>query len=331
MMSRTIRARFLDPQLRPWAFLAGAIVLLLIADRGQGRFLSAATAFSALQAFATFGVVALGLGLTMLIREFDLSVAGLFGMAGCVAVLTGVEYPLLGLALALAIGIAAGAVQGWIMVRLDLGSVGVTLGGLLVFVGIAFVLTESRALAYPNMTVALALNERIAGIFSIRSLVALALFAAAAAIVGWTRLGRDLVATGSDRRAATIAGVNVDALVIGTFAFSGAVAALAGAMLSYSLAAAAPSGLSDVLVPAAAAAILGGVSLGGGTGRPLGIAAGVLTLAVLRSGLNAVGAPPFLHDIAMGSILLVVAILDGPALMRRLHALKLAPLRRAQG
>jgi ribose/xylose/arabinose/galactoside ABC-type transport system permease subunit len=50
----------------------------------------------------------------------------------------------------------------------------------------------------------------------------------------------------------------------------------------------------------------------------LGIAAGALTLAVLRSGLNAIGAPPFVNDIAMGAVLLIVAILDGPALSRRL-------------
>jgi ribose transport system permease protein len=67
-----------------------------------------------------------------------------------------------------------------------------------------------------------------------------------------------------------------------------------------------------VLVPAAAAAILGGVSLSGGTGTPAGIAAGVLTLAVMRAGLNAIGAPPYAHDLAMGAILLAVAVLDAP-------------------
>jgi ribose transport system permease protein len=161
-------------------------------------------------------------------------------------------------------------------------------------------------------------TEPIAGVFSIRSLVAIAIFLVAAVIMGITRLGRDVIAIGSDRRAAAVAGVNVDGLVIGIFAFSGGCAALSGALLSYSLASAAPSGLSAVIVPAAAAAILGGVSLAGGTGRPLGICAGVLILAVLRSGFNAVGAPPYVNDVAMGAILLVVAILDGPYLMRRL-------------
>jgi ribose/xylose/arabinose/galactoside ABC-type transport system permease subunit len=306
-----------DPHFRPVATLVGIVVLLTILDWGDGRFLSAATLFSVLQSFATFGLVALGLGLTMLIREFDLSVAGLFGMAGCVAVLTGAADPWLGLALAVVVGVAVGAVQGSIIAGLGLGSVGVTLGGLLIAVGIAFVLTESRSLTYSKMETALALNERIGGVFSLRSLVTIGFFAAAALLVSFTRMGRDLIAIGSDRRAATTAGVDIKALVIGTFAFSGAMAALSGVMLSYSLASASPSGLSDVLVPAVTGAILGGVSLGGGTGRPLGIAAGVLSLSVLRSGLNAIGAPPFANDIAIGAILLAVAVLDGPYFARR--------------
>lgn len=156
------------------------------------------------------------------------------------------------------------------------------------------------------------MNERIAGVFSLRSLVAIAIFALAAGVLFWTRIGRDILAAGSNRNGAIIAGVNVNALLVGTFAVSGLLAALSGALLSYSLAAASPSGLSDVLVPATAAAILGGVSIYGGTGKALGIAAGMLTLAVLRAGLNALGAPPYMNDIATGAILLAVALVAVP-------------------
>jgi ribose/xylose/arabinose/galactoside ABC-type transport system permease subunit len=90
--------------------------------------------------------------------------------------------------------------------------------------------------------------------------------------------------------------------------------------LSFSLASASPAGLADVLVPAITAAILGGVSLAGGTGNPLGLAAGVVTLSLLRSGLNALAVPPYVNDIASGLILLAVAIADAPYLLRRLTA-----------
>jgi ribose transport system permease protein len=167
---------------------------------------------------------------------------------------------------------------------------------------------------------ALAIDEPMASLFSTRSLIALGIFAVAGIVFSFTRLGRDLIALGSDRRASIMTGVSVDRLVIGSFVFCSMAAALGGTLLSVSLASASPSGLSDVLVPAAAAAILGGVSLVGGTGTPLGIAAGVLTLTVLRSGLNAIAAPPSAHDLATGFILLAVAISDASFLWHRLIA-----------
>ncbi|HEY7663129.1 MAG TPA: ABC transporter permease [Xanthobacteraceae bacterium] len=308
------------PYARPLLILAACVLGLALIDAHD--VLTIATAASSLETFATIGLVALGLGLTMMIREFDLSVVGMYSMAGCIAVVMGGDNAWLGLACALAAGLAGGLLQGWIIVRLRLGSVGVTLGGLLVFAGIAYVVTENRALPYENMAVALRMSAPIAGVFSIRSLVAIAIFLCAAPIFGLTRYGRDIIAIGSDRRAAMTAGVNVDALVIGIFGFSGVCAALSGALLSYSLASASPAGLSDVIVPAAAAAILGGVSLAGGTGRPLGIAVGVLSLALLRAGFNAIGAPPYANEIAMGAILLLVAVLDGAHLARRLAWLR---------
>ncbi len=303
---------------RSFVLLAFTVVLLIVLDFGQGRVLSAATAFTSLQQFATIGPVALGLGLTMIIGEFDLSVAGMFGLAGCIAVITGSDHPAVGLLAAALTGAIGGAAQGLIITRLRLGSISVTLGGLLLFVGISFVLTESHSISFDNIGVALAVDTPIAGIFSLRSVVAVVLFAVAAVIMGVTRIGRDIVAIGSDHRAAIFSGVNVDWLVVGTFMVSGVLAALSGALLSYGLASASPSGLTDVLVPAAAAAIVGGVSLSGGVGRPLGIAAGVLSLAILRSGLNALGTPPSVHDIITGAILLGVAIIDGGTLSRHM-------------
>jgi ribose/xylose/arabinose/galactoside ABC-type transport system permease subunit len=48
----------------------------------------------------------------------------------------------------------------------------------------------------------------------------------------------------------------------------------------------------------------------------------VLVLAVLSTGFNAIGAPPYVNDIAMGAVLLAVAVLGGPLLARRLSALR---------
>jgi ribose transport system permease protein len=226
------------------------------------------------------------------------------------------------------VGCIAGLLQGGIMVGLGLSSVGVTLGGLLTLGGLTYVLTENTTISYPRMDVALLVNEPVLGIFSLRSAVAIAAFVAAAFVMARTRVGRDVTATGSERRAALVAGVRVDRILIGVFAVSGTLTALAGSLLSYSLAAASPVALADTLIPAAAAAIIGGVSLAGGKGTPAGIAGGVLVLAVLRSGLTAIGVPPYVHDIVTGGVLLAVALLDAGGLERRLYGIRNAFNRR---
>jgi ribose transport system permease protein len=315
-----VTARLFSSKRRPYIVLLLLIVFLAIVDREQGRFINVATAFSTLQAFSTFGLVALGLGLTMVIGEFDLSVAGVFGLAGCLGLLAGSDRPWLGIFVALAVGGVFGTVQGLAITKLRVGSVPVSLGALLTASGLAFVVTGNRTVSSDNIDLAMAFNDPVLEIFSIRSLVVLSIFIVAALLFSATLLGRDLVATGSDRKAAEIAGVPVGRLVLGAFIFSGVMSALGGVMLSYGLASASPSGLSDVLVPSAAAAILGGVSLAGGTGTPSGIAAGVLTLTVLRSGLTALAAPPFANYVATGLILFAVAVSDAPYLMNVIEA-----------
>jgi ribose/xylose/arabinose/galactoside ABC-type transport system permease subunit len=311
----------IPPSARPFILLAGIVAVLALLDAGQGRFLNVATAFSVLQQFATIGPMALALGLSMIVREFDLSVGGMLSLAGCLAILAGVDAPLVGVLVAVLAGGASGLLQGLIMVGLRLDSVGVTLGGLLTLGGLTYVLTGNATIGYERMDVAMLVSKPLLGIFSIRNLVAIAAFAIAAVLMAWTRVGRDVVATGSDRRAARIAGVGVDHILIGVFVVSGMLTGLSGALLSYSLGAASPVALADALVPAAAAAIIGGVSLSGGKGTPLGIAGGVLVLAVLRSGLTAIGVPPFVHDIVTGGVLLAVALLDADDLQRRLYGL----------
>ena len=317
-----MRDRLNSPSVRPFLLLLAIVLAFCIVDWGHGRFVNRATVFSVLQQFATIGPVALGLGLTMIAREFDLSVGSLMSLAGCVAVMLGGEHPLVGVAAAMLVGAMTGLTQGAIMVSLRLSSVGVTLGGLLTIGGIAYVLTDNTTIGYPRMDIAMMVNAPVLGVLSLRNIVAIALFAIATFLFFATRLGRDTTAVGSDPRAALVAGVSVDRMLIGIFAISGILTALAGALLSYSLAAASPVALVDALVPATAAAIIGGVSLAGGRGTPIGIAGGVLVLCVLRSGLTAIGVPPFVHDIVTGGVLLAVALLDAPDLQRRLFALR---------
>lgn len=303
--------RFAPSRGRPVFVLLAVLVLLVVLDRGEGFLLRVPTVFSVMQLFATLGLVALGLGIAMMMKEFDLSVAGSFALAGVVAVRTGADYPLLGILCGTAVGLCAGTMQAGLVLILRLPAVAISLGGLLILLGLTYVLAAGGNVSFANPAAsrwmqAYALGEWISN----RGLIVVLIYAVAVFVFAFTRAGRDLIACGSNRGGARLAGVNTSLFFIAAFAASGGLAALAGAMLAYSLGGASAIGLSDVLVPGAAAAILGGVSLKGGQGRPFGIACGVLTWCALRSGLSAVGVNAFMLDTFAGAILLLVAILD---------------------
>jgi ribose/xylose/arabinose/galactoside ABC-type transport system permease subunit len=190
----------------------------------------------------------------------------------------------------------------------------VTLGGLIALLGLVFVISDSSSITYPNLDVGARLDQPILDIFSIRIFVALAVFALAALCFARTSVGRDLRAIGSDRRASRIAGVRISRLLIGVFAVSGFLAALAGALQGYSLGFAEPDTTVSPLIFATTAALLGGVPLAGGRGNPLGIAAGVLTLGLVIEAVPILRSAEYVNILVPAVLLMIVTIVDAPEL-----------------
>jgi ribose transport system permease protein len=268
--------------------------------------------YDVLQRFADYGLLALAIGLCMIVGEYDLSTASMYGLAGMVAVLTGAGTPAWGILAALAVGAAGGLVQGGIITSLRLAAVPVTLGGFIVYLGITYVLSGNNDVTYDRIEVGLRLDQPIAWVFSIRSLITMAGFLLVAAAFHLTRIGPDIRATGGDRRASRIAGVRVGRVLVGVFAASGLLAAAAGSLHAYSLSSAQPDLGFNPLIFATIAALVGGVKLAGGRGSPFGIAAGVLSLAILEEILAAVAAPQYAGDLVTGVLLLFVTIFAAP-------------------
>jgi ribose transport system permease protein len=266
--------------------------------------------------FSSVGLLALGIGLTMLTRELDLSAVGMYSLAGIIAIKTGSTTPALGVALAVAAGAVAGAVQGALIARLEISSLPLTLGGLIMFTGLTGVLTRDKNVAYERLDVGTWLDQPVATLFSPRSLIALGVLLAAAVVLAATRLGRDLRAVGDDRAASRSAGVRVDRMMIGTFAFSGTVAALGGALLAYSTASAAADASFTPFIVAVTAALLGGVSLAGGHGTVLGVLCGAVALALLQEMFGLLGTQQHVSQLVLGGLLVVVIAVDAPGLRR---------------
>jgi ribose transport system permease protein len=304
----------------PFAVLAlfalALVALPLYSDATATSF----NVYNTLQSFAALGLLSLAVGLTVIAGEFDLSTVGMYGLGGMLAVQTGVDSPLLGVLVALGVGALVGAVQGGLVARLGISSVPVTLGGYIALTGLTSVISGGESVAYDNLGAGVWLDQVLATFFSPRSLVTLGAFALAAALLRWTRIGRDLRAVGGDRRASRAAGVRTERVLVGVFVASGCLSALGGALLSYSVATAAPDPGVTPLIFAVTAALLGGVTLAGGRGGPLGIAAGAISLALLQELFAILAAPDYVAKLVLGGLLIVVVVADAPDLRRRLTA-----------
>lgn len=301
----------------PYAILAVMIATMALLPVVTSYTLRTAYVYDILQNFSSYGLVALALGITIMAGEFDLSVSSMYLLGGMVAVLTGNGSPLAGVLAALGAAVVVGCVQGGLISYFRLNSMPVTLGGYLVVLGLTYILGDSKSVIYENYDVGLRLDEPIAQVFSIRSLITLGIFVLAALALRYLRIGRDIRSIGGDRRAARVAGVRVDRLLVFVFIMSAIGAALPGALLSYSLATASPTNIGfDVLTFSATAALLGGVSLSGGRGSPVGIAAGVLSLSVLQEILSIVRSPDYVSSLITGGLLVAVTILWAPDISR---------------
>jgi ribose transport system permease protein len=302
---------------RPFALLfVLAVLFALLPVFNAGSSVGTVNIKNVLETLAALGVVTLALGLTMIAGEFDLSVSSTFLLGGMLAVKTGVDSPVLGALVAVGVGLTVGLVQGLIIAKLNINSMSVTLGGFIALLGLVFVISKSQSISYANPSVGDRLDQPILGIFSLRIFIAIAIFAIVAAVFMGTTLGRDLRAVGSDRKASRVAGVRIPWMIAGVFALSGVLAAFAGSLQGYSLGYATPDRTVGPLIFATTATLLGGVPLSGGRGNPLGIAAGVLSLALVTEAIPILHSAEYVNSLVPALLLLIVVVIDAPDRLR---------------
>lgn len=272
--------------------------------------------YNSLQSFSGLGLVALALGLTMIIGEFDLSVVGSYALGGMIAVKLGVDHPVLGILAALAVCGILGVLQGFIVARWGVNSMAITLGGYLVALGLTGTIGDNKSQPYLNFDFSGQLNTPVAQIFSVRSLITVAVVAVVVVVVLGTRLGRDMRATGGGRRASRTAGVRVDGIVIGTFVASAMLAALGGTLQSYGVATATSNPGLSPLIFGVTASLLGGIALSGGRGTPLGIAAGAIGLCFFAQLFTTLATPQYVVSLLTGGLLVAVTVFATPTVGR---------------
>jgi ribose transport system permease protein len=297
---------------RARSYLLPVIVLVatwVIITTTTDTFRGEASVFSVLEGFPLLGLVALGLAITIIAGELDLSVGSMAALAGVVAVKTADTGLLGGVLIAVAVGVLIGSLQGWMISRLAINSLVLTVGTLILLRGVTYLLSDNKPSQLTDFTVSDPLIERY-GIFSISSITALIVFVLFGLFLAYTRYGREIYAIGGAREEARAAGVPRLRPMILTFALSGGCAALAGALASLKGGSAAPQNYADLLLAGCAAALVGGISLYGGRGTVLHVALGVAVLSAVAAGLAARGSDASVTQLVTGALLITVVAIE---------------------
>jgi D-xylose transport system permease protein len=147
----------------------------------------------------------------------------------------------------------------------------------------------------------------------------LALLLAGTVLLTATPFGRHMYAIGGNREAARRAGIPVRRVVLIVFVLVSAVAALAGIIeASRQFSASNALGGGTLQLNAIAAAVIGGTSLFGGRGNVYQALLGALVVGSVQNGLDLLGQPAAIKNVATGLILIIAVVIDAIGRRRRI-------------
>lgn len=299
------------------------LVLLLVICIVLGSFLSpyflSGFNFYALTSnIMEIAIMALPMTLIIIAGEIDLSVASVLGLA---SVLLGFLWekgtPMwLAIVAALLLGLVAGLLNGWLVTKLALPSLVITIGSLALFRGLAYVVLGDQAVssfptAFTNFGFSTIPGTEVPWSGLIFAILAI-LFAV---VLHFSRLGRQIYAMGNNKEAARFSGINVARIKLLLFVLSGVIAALAGIIFTARFSSARPDNAVGFELDVVTVVLLGGVNIFGGRGSLLGVVLAIFIVGVIQNILSLLNISGDIQSLVIG-LLLIFSVL-GPNLARR--------------
>ena len=220
----------------------------------------------------------------------------------------------LSLIIGLIAGLAAGALNGFLVTRLRLPPFIVTLGTLNIFMALTQLYSNGatiRGAEMPAILTATGLPIAIGDVrITVGVLIMIALYLVVAFALGRTAWGRHVYAVGDDKEAARLAGISVNRVLMSVYLAAGAILAVGAWVQIGRTNAASPNAGIDLNLDSITAVVIGGTSLFGGRGVVWGTLLGALIVGVFRSGLSLAGLDVLYQTLAVGVLIIVAVSVD---------------------
>ena len=256
--------------------------------------------------------IALGQMIVLVIGHMNLSLGGIGALAVVAAGYTMDTLgwsPWVAVPISLLVGIAAGAFNGFIIVKSKINSFIITLASLFIFTGL--VTGISKGFPYTEIPKSYTVFGRgsVLGVpyIFVMGIVTLLIMAY---VFKFTVVGRRILATGGNLEAAQLSGIRTDRIVMLGHILSGVFAAIAGLLWVSRMGSAQPATGSDWLIISFAVAIIGGTALTGGEASMLALLASAILLTLIKNGLIMLDVNVYYEQTFLGLIILLAVSID---------------------
>lgn len=305
-----------------------------------GGFLKPQNFFNILNANAALIIVSCGMSIVMITGGIDISVGGVTALVSmCCAVY--LDYKggnvFVSLLIALAIGLAFGAVQGFLVAYLDIQPFIVTLAGMFFARGMttivntnpfnvqneAFVALKNTRIVIPGMGSVNKLGKYVNAYVEIGVIVAIIIVVLLFCALRWSKLGRKFYAVGGNSQSALMLGINVRKTKFLSHLFCGLLAGIGGYVYFLHVGSGAASHASGMEMNAIASSIIGGTMLTGGVGNIIGTFFGVLSLSTIQNIVSSAGLDQaWWTGITIAAMLCLFLVVQSIVMARKKRALK---------
>jgi ribose transport system permease protein len=274
-------------------------------------FLSAANLSNVLVQSTILLMIALPMTLIIMTEGLDLSVGAVLTLASVVLALTVVATGsfILGLATALAVGLAFGVLNGVLVAWLAIPPFVATLGTLGVAQGLALIVSDGQSVVGVPPSIQLIYSGTVAGV-PMPIVLGGAAYLFFHALLYHTRFGTYVPALGGNREALKLAGVPDRAMLIAVYGLGGIMAGVAAMLLTARMNAGHPTAALGMEFDAIAAVAVGGTSFERGNGWLFGTLLGVFAVGILRNGLNLMAIPSSAQVACIGVLVILALYID---------------------
>lgn len=311
------------PYLSPLIVLIAAMIIFTLLNE---RFLLPNNLSLMTQQTVIVGTLAIAQTLVILTAGIDLSIGAIMVLGQMVmanlAVSAGAsnvlpiagQSPVVAIILGILVAMLAGAVNGFLIVKLSLPPFIVTLGTLSIFTALTLILFKARTIQGPEIPDLLKVmgNAFAIGPFQIMYgvIVMLVLYAIFAYILRSTAWGTHIYAVGDDPQAAELSGINTKRVLFSVYVVSGLIIGIAAWITIGRVGSASPNVAPGINLDTITAVVIGGTSLFGGRGTMIGTLLGALIVTVVENGLALAGLDQAYRVLAIGVLVIAAVALD---------------------